>query len=167
MDQTKQILRTNGPTGPITAPGPGNAYFGLLPKEFQGRVKDPFVYNLVLAVNATSTNSGSTQIQNDSDFVWTQGVVTVTDAAGTTFTNAANIPATINISDSSSGRSFSDQPVAMSSWFGTAQLPFYLQVPKIFRAGGQISATIQSFAAGALTFRVSYHGFKVFAIPAQ
>lgn len=167
MDQTKQILRTNGPSGPITAPGPGNAYFGLLPREFQGRVKDPFVYNLVLTVNGTATNSGSTQIQNDSDFVWTQGVAVVTAADNTTFTNAANIPAVITLSDSASGRQFSDQAVAMSAWFGTAQLPFYLQVPKIFRAGGQVSATIQNFSGGALVFRISYHGFKVFAIPAQ
>lgn len=167
MDQTKQIQRTNGPSGPITAPGPGNAYFGLLPREFQGRVKDPFVYNLVLTVNATSTNSGSTQIQNDSDFVWTQGVAVVTDTTGVTFTNALNIPAVISISDSASGRSFSDQAVAMSAWFGSAQLPFYLQVPKIFRAGGQVSATIQNFSAGNLTFRISYHGFKVFSMPTQ
>ena len=167
MDQTKQIQRTNGPSGPITAPGPGNAYFGLLPREFQGRVKDPFVYNLVLTVNGVSTSSGSTQIQNDSDFVWTQGVVVVTATDNTTFTNAANIPAVISISDSASGRQFNDQPVHMSAWFGTAQLPFYLQVPKIFRAGGQVSATIQNFGATNLVFRVSYHGFKVFAMPAQ
>lgn len=165
MNQTNRTNQQKGPAGPGFSPA--NPFFGLLPKEFAGRLKDPFVYNIVVAVNATSTNTGTAQIQNDSDFVWTQGVVVVTDAAGTAFTNAANVPALVSFSDSASGRQLQDQATHVSGWFGTAQLPFFLQMPKIFRAGGQVSAAVQNQSGGALTFRFSLHGFKVFPMPAQ
>ncbi len=166
MNQTNRTNQQKGsPAGPAFSPA--NPFFGLLPKEFAGRLKDPFVYNIVVAVNATSTNTGSAQIQNDSDFVWTQGVVVVTDAAGTTFTNAANVPGLVQLSDSASGRQLQDQATHISGWFGTAQLPFFLQMPKIFRAGGQVNANVQNQSAGALTFRFSLHGFKVFPMAAQ
>lgn len=165
MNQTNRTGNQKGPAGPSFSPA--NPFFGLLPREFAGRVKDPFVYNIVVAVNATSTNTGSAQIQNDSDFVWTQGVVVVTDAAGTVFTNVANVPGLISLADSASGRQLQDQATHVSGWFGTAQLPFFLQMPKVFRAGGQVTATVQNQAAGALTFRFSLHGFKVFPMAAQ
>ena len=164
-NQTNAMNRQKGPAGPTFAPT--NPYFGLLPREFAGRVKDPFVYNIIVTVTATSTNTGTAQIQNDSDFVWTQGVVVVTDAAGTAFTNAANVPALVALSDSASGRQLQDQPTHVSGWFGTAQLPFFLQAPKIFRAGGQVSAAVQNQSGGTLVFRFSFHGFKVFPMAAQ
>jgi len=165
MDQTNRIQNQKGPAGPGFSPA--NPFFGLLPREFAGRLKDPFVYNIVVAVNATSTNSGTVNIQNDSDFVWTQGVVVVTDAAGTTFTTASSVPGLVQLTDSASGRALQDQATHISGWFGTAQLPFFLQMPKIFRAGGQVTATVQNQSAGALTFRLSFHGFKVFQMAAQ
>lgn len=97
----------------------------------------------------------------------TQGVAVVTDSTGVTFTANTSIPALVSLTDSASGRQLQDQAVAMSSWFGTAQLPFFLQMPKIFRAGGQVSALIQNQSAGSLVFRLSFHGFKVFPMASQ
>lgn len=165
MNQTNRTQNQKGPAGASFSPA--NPFFGLLPREFAGRLKDPFVYNIVVVVGATTTNTGSAQVQNDSDFVWTQGVVVVTDAAGTVFTNAANVPGLVSLADSASGRQLQDQATHISGWFGTAQLPFFLQMPKVFRAGGQINAVVQNQSAGSLTFRFSFHGFKVFPMPAQ
>lgn len=165
MNATNRQQNQKGPAGPAFSPA--NPFFGLLPREFAGRLKDPFVYNIVVSVNATSTNTGTAQIQNDSDFVWTQGVVVVTDTAGTVFTAATNVPALVSITDSASGRGLQDQATHVSGWFGSAQLPFFLQMPKIFRAGGQVSALVQNQSAGTLVFRFSFHGFKVFPMAAQ
>jgi hypothetical protein len=165
MNATNRQQNQKGPAGPAFSPA--NPFFGLLPREFAGRLKDPFVYNIVITVGATTTNTGTTQIQNDSDFVWTQGVVVVTDTPGTTFTTATTIPALVSLTDSASGRQLQDQATHMSAWFGTAQLPFFLQMPKIFRAGGQVSALVQNQSAGTLVFRLSFHGFKCFPMPAQ
>lgn len=165
MNQTNRVQNQKGPAGPSFSPA--NPFFGLLPREFAGRVKDPFVYNISVTVAATNTGTGTAQIQNDSDFVWTQGTVTVTDATGTAFTNAANVPALIQLADSASGRQLQDTSTPVSGWFGTAQLPFFLQMPKIFRAGGQVTATVQNQSAGTLVFRFCLHGFKVFPMAAS
>lgn len=165
MDTTKQIQHKSGAAGPMF--GAANPFFGLLPREFAGRLKDPFVYNIVATITTGATTTTTANVQNDSDFVWTQGVVVCTDSAGTTFTNAANVPGLVQLVDSASGRGLQDQATHISGWFGTAQLPFFLQMPKVFRAGGQISATIQNQSAGTLVFRLSFHGFKVFPMAAQ
>lgn len=145
-----------------------NPFFGLLPREFRGRLKDTFTYNVQFnTIGATTTSTASVSIQNDADFVWTQGCVTVTDAAGTSFTNALNIPILALISDSAAGRQLSDSQTHVSNQFGTAQNPFVLSFPKIFRAGGQMSLQLQNLAAGALRVFVSFHGFKVFFMPAE
>ncbi len=164
MNQGLAAQTKKGPAGPLFAPT--NPYFGLLPKEFVGRVKDPFVYNIVFnPLNATTTGTATVNIQNDSDFVWTQGAVVVTATDNTTFTTAASIPALIELFDSASGRGLQDQATHVSGWFGTAQLPFFLQSPKIFRAGGQITARLQNQGGSNLVFRFSFHGFKVFPMP--
>lgn len=146
-----------------------NPFFGLLPREFKGRLKDTFTYNVqfnTLAANTTAAQSIS--IQNDADFVWTQGSVVVTNAAGTTFTSALNVPILSLISDSAAGRNLSDSSTHVSNYFGTAQQPFILSFPKIFRAGGQVSVQLQNLdAANAFRVFIALHGFKVFFMPAQ
>lgn len=139
------------------------AFLGLLPPSLAGRYKDPFVYTINLTVAASSSSSTSTQIQADSDFVWTKAAAVVTDSAtGLVFTAMTTVPALLQLNDSGSGRNLQDAAVAVSAWFGTAQLPFELVPPKIFRRNSQLSATIQNQSAGSLIFRLAFHGFKVF-----
>lgn len=145
-----------------------NPFFGLLPKAFRGRLKDTFTYNVQFnTLGASTTSTQSVSIQNDADFVWTQGSMVVTDAAGTTFTSALNVPILALISDSAAGRQLSDSQVHTSNYFGTAQQPFILSFPKIFRAGGQMSVQLQNLSAGALRVFIAFHGFKVFHMPAE
>jgi hypothetical protein len=161
MNQGLAQQTKKGPAGPLFAPT--NPYFGLLPKEFVGRVKDPFVYNIIFnPITATTTGTATANVQNDSDFVWTQGTVTVTATDNTTFTSALTIPGLIELFDSASGRGLQDAATPVSAWFGSAQLPFFLQSPKIFRAGGQITARLQNQGSTSLVYRFAFHGFKVF-----
>lgn len=145
-----------------------NPFFGLLPREFARRLKDTFTYNVQFnTLGATTTSTQTVSIQNDADFVWTQGSVVVTDSAGTTFTNVLNAPILALISDSAAGRNLSDSQTHVSNYFGTAQNPFVLSFPKIFRAGGQVSVQLQNLSGGALRVFIAMHGFKVFHMPAE
>lgn len=136
----------------------------LLPPRVRTRVKDFFTYNIVfntLAASATSTNSAN--IQGDSDFWLIATSMIVTNAAGTSFTSPASVPVTIELSDTASGRTLQDSASALSSVFGTAQLPFYLPFPREFKAGGQLQAKLQNQDSGnAYLVRLSFHGFKVY-----
>lgn len=143
-------------------------FFGLLPREFVGRKKETFTYNIRFnTLAASATNVGSANVQNDADFVWVAASVVVTNAAFTTFTNALNVPVLAEILDASSGLQLQDQSTHLSNLFGTAQQPFLLPMPKIFRAGGQISARLQNQdAANAFVINLAFHGFKVYNMPA-
>lgn len=143
-------------------------FFGLLPREFVGRKKEAFTYNIRFnTIAASATNTGTANVSNDSDFVWTHASVVVTNSAFTTFTTATNVPMLVEIKDAASGLDMQDAATHVSNLFGTAQLPFILPMPKIFRAGGQISARLQNQdAANAFVVNFSFHGFKVYNMPA-
>jgi hypothetical protein len=143
-------------------------FFGLLPKEFVARKKETFTYNIRFnTIAASATNVGTANVDNASDFVWVAASVVVTNAAFTTFTNAANVPMLVEIKDASSGIDFQDSATHVSNIFGTAQNPFLLLMPKIFRAGGQITARLQNQdAANAFVVNFAFHGFKVYGMPA-
>lgn len=144
-----------------------NPLFGLLPKEFIKRVKDVFTYNVVFnTIGATTTTTQSANIQNDADFVWTHASMIVTNAAGTTFTAPQDVACLIEIKDAAAGRDLQDSQTHLSALFGTAQNPFILPFPKIFRAGGQIAVKLQNQTAGALVVRLAFHGFKAFFMDA-
>lgn len=138
---------------------------GLLPPRIRGRAKDYFSYNITFnTIAASATSTGAANIQGDSDFWVVRTTAVVTNAAGTTFTSMAAAPFTVEITDTASGRSLSDGPVALSNLFGTAQLPFDLPFAREFKASGQIQAKLQnSDAANAFIVRLTFHGFKVFA----
>lgn len=137
----------------------------LLPARIRRNAKDYFSYNINFnTIAASATATGTTNIQGDSDFWVVRLTAVVTNAAGTTFTSMAAAPFTVEITDTASGRSLSDGPVALSNLFGTAQLPFDLPFPREFKASGQIQAKLQNADAGnAYLVRLSFHGFKVFA----
>lgn len=143
-------------------------FFGLLPREFVARKKETFTYNIRFnTIAASATNTGTANVQNDSDFVWVAASIVVTNAAFTTFTAAANVPMLVEIIDSASGLQLQDSATHVSNLFGTAQLPFLLPMPKIFRAGGQISARLQNQdGANAFVVNLAFHGFKVYNMPA-
>lgn len=144
-------------------------FFGLLPPQFVRRKKDFFVYNIRFnTIGAGGTATLTANVQNDSDFVWVQGVMTVTNAAFTGFTAATSVPMLVTLLDSASGVQLSDSATHVSNVFGTSQLPFVLPYPKIFRKGGQISAQLQNQDGGnAYVVNLSFVGFKVYLVKAD
>lgn len=144
-------------------------FFGLLPPQFIRRKKEYFVYNIrynTIAAGGTSTLTAN--VQNDSDFVWVRGIMTVSNAAFTTFTAATSVPMLIEISDSAAGVLLQDSATHISNQFGNAQLPFDLPFPKIFRKGGQITTRLQNQDGGnAFVVNLSFVGFKVYFMPAD
>lgn len=166
MNQSREARAHAGtPAGAI--PMRTSSFFGLLPAQFIRRKKEFFTYNLRFnTIAAGGTQVQTANVQNDSDFVWVQGAVTVTNAAFTTFTAASSIPMLATLSDAASGMLMQDSATHISNLFGTVQLPFTLPFPKVFRKGGQISLQLQNQdGANAFVVNVSFHGFKVYFIP--
>lgn len=148
---------------PSSMAAPIAPWLQILPRELWGKQKDMFVGHVdftPLAANGTQTQG--LQIPSDADFVIVYGTRIVTAVDNITF--IANVPELVTLTDTGSGRQLMSSAVHMDELFGTAQLPAYWSFPKLMRASSTLSVTVQSLEATARNIRLSFHGFKVFAI---
>lgn len=127
-----------------------------------------FINSVVAAGTTVAQNIG---IQSDSHFVVRYVNLTVYDSPNIlVFTGLAAL--TINLFDTGSGRTLTDNPQAIQNLTGGAMGtaggpggngPFILPEPWLCRAGGQVQVSLTNL--GTLTFPrvdVSLVGFKVF-----
>lgn len=139
-------------------------FLGWLPRKLWRRAKDFFVYSAeFLPLVASTTGTFETAIQADSDFLCVMVTRVVTSADNATF--LANVPELVQIFDAGSGRNLMDRAIHIDGLMGTAQLPSYWPMPKIFRANSTITTTVQNLEATDRNVRIAYLGFKVFDYP--
>lgn len=125
--------------------------------------RDWFTYSaefLPLAINTTATVLVS--VQADSDFLLTEitGDVRADDTTETVIAQPAILALLV---DQGVGRYLMDRAQMWDNLIGTAERPFILPVPKLFRASStiQVTLTMGNVAAGR-NCRVALHGYKVF-----
>lgn len=131
------------------------------PLEARRLAFDYFAYATDFApLGASATTSNNINILTDSAFFITSAVAVETDAANTVF--LAQMPLLVSLSDTGSGRTFSNTPVHASNWFGTAEEPKIWDVPKLLAPGATFQVTLQNLEAVARNVRLAFHGFKIF-----
>jgi len=108
---------------------------------------------------ALDTEPRTINIPGDSAFVILSAVLVETDTANTTFLQ--EFPLLASISDSGQ-RLLSNTPIAASNWFGTAQLPKYWDVPKIYAPNTAVIVEMQNLENVDRNLRLAFHGFKIF-----
>jgi len=145
----------------------GMAYAALLqrfivdPNTGRPRAVDFFVYSQTfLNIASGATASLDITIQADSDFLALAAVATMRD----TGTQAADADreAVVNITDSGSGRVIFDRAQDFDNFFGTAQRPAWLPVPKFLARTAAATVQVTNNNAAARDFRVALWGIKVF-----
>ena len=115
---------------------------------------------------------------NNSDWpYWISGQVTLAASGGAGLQGAA-YPETINVNDhhfrgaklmvestgaflcliTINGRSFNSAPTHSANMFGTAQLPFELNLPMNFPKGTVVQIQFYDFSGAANTLNYSFHG---------
>lgn len=128
--------------------------------------RDEFTYSFLLStLTAGSSQPGSITIDADSDFFWQKAAVHCAVAGASQQQATLEIPElTINIVDQSSGRALMNIPVAVSTIFGTAGLPFILPMERVFKSRSQISCTVYNVSAATDYSSVwfSFIGIKAF-----
>lgn len=127
--------------------------------------KDFYIYEEDFSSLAANTSTvGNINIQADSDFML-QKLTAFADIAGAAQTaNNRVLPlATMQITDSGSGRNLFEEAVAIPAIMGTGELPFILPTPKLFPARSTIQVTVANFSASTTyNVRLSFIGYKVF-----
>ena len=128
-------------------------------------VEDLFSYTVFFddLANGTTQN-GNIQIQADSDFKWIKGEYFADIAGAAQTADSLVVPlVTVQITDSGSGRQLNNEPVPVSSLFGTGQLPYINPIPRIFKARSNIAFQVANFsAATTYDLRLVLTGTKVF-----
>jgi hypothetical protein len=88
------------------------------------------------------------------------------DLAGAAQTSGALIVPnqTVLIQDQSSNRNWSNVGVPLSSYFGTAQLPYFLPQPRFIPANTNVQVALANFeAANTPNTRLSFHGYRLYS----
>lgn len=149
------------PTDRVMAAIAAGRYPFWFPERAKGLQLDYFVYGTDFTpLTASLTLTNNINIQGDSAFVILSGVMVETDTGNTTF--LAQAPILFDLSDSGSGRHFSNTPIHASNWFGSAELPKYWDVPKVLAPNATFSVQAQNLEAVNRNVRVAFHGFKIF-----
>jgi len=112
---------------------------------------------------ASTTDIRVINVPGDSAFCVLSAVLVETDTANTTFLD--QFPLLTAVFDSGQ-RQLSNIAIHASNWFGTAQLPKYWDVPKIYAPNVTINVQMQNLEAVARNLRGALHGFKIFTYPA-
>jgi hypothetical protein len=129
--------------------------------------RDYFTYSLVTtaALPPAGSVSISQSIDTDADFFWTKSAVFVDVGSNAPQVATQEVPdVTILITDGTTGRALSNQPVALASLFGSAQLPFILPIAKYFGSRSLIQVTLANTSGGTTysSIRLAFHGIKAF-----
>lgn len=152
------------------------------PAEVQ-RKKDFFIYEsqtLQLAPGANATDT--INIEADSNFILQKlshyslgGAPTFPDLTDFTAANTApfglpkqyaiNPAVLVQLIDTGSGRQLMQNPVPISSFFGTGELPFILPNPRLFMRNSTIQVQYTSFdTVNTYDIRLAFIGFKVYSV---
>lgn len=137
-----------------------------------------FTFNVdFLPATLNAFTNGSFLVQNDSAFVLTRtsyvatltdnitpvNAVTVPAPAATLLTYGISSPFLVNITDSGSGRQFSNSDTHIDNWFGDAHQPFFWPSPQVLDPNSNVTVRIQNLNTTiSYNVRCSFIGYKVF-----
>lgn len=137
-----------------------------------------FVFDIdFLPATLNAFTTGTFLVQNDSAFVIMKTVYTATltdnvsipsfvtvAAPATTFVLfPGSMPLLVNLTDTGSGRQFSNVDVDIDNWFGTSQRPFLWTTPQVLDPNSTFSMRVQNLSTTtSFNVRCAFHGYKVF-----
>ncbi|MBZ5523574.1 MAG: hypothetical protein LAP21_15175 [Acidobacteriia bacterium] len=117
-----------------------------------GTQEDPgqfFVYELTFALTANQANVQTSLNILNRNFKWMFALAQSTGAFAT------------QLSDGSTQRQFSNQQVHVNNLFGTAQNPFPLLSPYMFKQKGQIQAISTDLSGAPNNVRLAFAGVEI------
>lgn len=128
--------------------------------------RDFFVYSILFSLNAGAATEGAILIQADSDFELQKLSMFATIAAAAQTEATRVLPlATVQLTDTGTGRSVFNAPAAIPALFGDGRIPFILPTTKVFSANASVTVAVANFSAATNydTLRILLIGSKLFS----
>jgi hypothetical protein len=129
-----------------------------LPPEIYGKPKDTFVYGDDIAIANGATGVLAIPIADDSHFL-AEAVQIISSLQ-----NNSQDLATVQITESGSGRSWSNKPVPLRDLAGRGDVCKYLSCPNILRPASTLYVQITNNTGGQAQFYVALVGRKIFDV---
>lgn len=131
--------------------------------------RDFYIYEAESLALAPAGNSNDIiNIEADSDFML-QKFAWQADIAAAAYTDSTRPWPNVNVQliDSGSGRQLMNNPIPITSFMGTGELPFILPNPRKFLRNSTIQIAFTSFeAGGGVTYniRLAFIGYKIYGV---
>jgi hypothetical protein len=151
------------PAAAIAGATIASPFWGILPEEFIDRIKDFFSYEIdFLPLAASVGASGKFTTNNDSGFL-IGAIQAFCQQDDGTVIPTAEIPVTILLTDSGSGREIMSDFVPIPNLCGNGPFQGLLYWPKFIPPASTVKVQVNNLSADPLSLRLSFNGFKVFA----
>lgn len=115
----------------------------------QPPVEQFFEYDLAVALTANQANVAGVITIFDADFKWIELIGTSTGVFAATIT------------DGGTKQAFMNEAVHSANLFGTAQLPFRLEVPHVFKRNSSIQLSLTDLSGAPNTVRATFKGVQL------
>jgi hypothetical protein len=129
------------------------------------RRRDFYIYEAeVVALGVGLSSNDTIAIEADSDFIL-QKLTFQADLAGVAQDDATRVVPNvlIQLTDTGSGRQLMQNPIPVTSFFGTGRVPFILPNPRLFMRNSTIQIAFTSFeVADTPTVRLAFIGYKMY-----
>ena len=112
---------------------------------------------LVVPAAAGGVVNGVVNVAADADFQANYMTIAVTQAG----LLVATWGGTILISDSATGKTFSNIAVPVQAYAGSGQLPYPFNPPRIFRGNSSVTITLTNNVVTATWAQIVFHGNKI------
>ena len=130
------------------------------------RAKNSFTYvtpDLGASLAAAGSTTFSFNIDGDSDFFWTKLTAFANVANDGTTYSAQDLPGvTLLVTNNTTGRNYSNGPVALAGMAGTALLPFIMPMMTYWASKSTITIAVANIT-DAVTYtrlQLQFHGIK-------
>jgi hypothetical protein len=129
-----------------------------------GAVNRFFTYELTLGpMAAGAADVDNFQVQAAYDFYWFKSEAFVYDAAGLGVSTLQWPLITVTLQDGSTTEQMTSQAAAVSSLFGTGQIPYILPQPHLVTGGSNFNVTATNgHTTTAYSVRLAFSGVHVF-----
>jgi len=116
------------------------------------------------SLGAGSAQSGTVNIEADSDFEIQKLTYMVDIAGGSVTASSRIIPLVdVTVTDQSSGRQLTNIAVPVTNIFGTGELPFILPTTKILAARAALGISVTNVSAGSTyNIKLAFVGRKIY-----
>lgn len=135
---------------------------GSPPKQY---FEDPYSYVLNFDdVAPAGVSTQSIQILAAADFKWIKSTYQSDIDAAAFLTSTQPIPnATVQITESGTGRQMFSNPIPIGAFFGFGTLPFILPIAKIFSARSSVQFQVVNYdATVTYNIQLAIHGMNMF-----